>query len=86
MRFSIFWTNGAQDDLAAIWADATDRSAVSAAADAVDAMLTTHPETKSESRDAVVRILFKSPLGIEFEVFPDDLVVKVLTVWRITRD
>jgi hypothetical protein len=46
MRYTVVWEEPALDELAVIWLQATDRSAVSAAADQVDRILCTDPATK----------------------------------------
>ena len=39
MRYTVLWSPDAENDLAAIWLDANDRSAVTAAGNQIDASL-----------------------------------------------
>jgi hypothetical protein len=84
MRHTVIWTPTAEDDLAALWIAATDRQAVTVAADTIDALLRTDPTTRGESRFDTVRMLRVPPLGVDFEVVDDDRIVYVLSVWRTT--
>jgi len=81
MRYTVLWVPSAQQDLAAIWIDAADRSAVASAADTIDTVLREDPYRQGESREGATRILFAPPLAIDFEVLEEDRIVRVLTVW-----
>jgi plasmid stabilization system protein ParE len=81
MKFSVVWTPTAQDDLARIWLQASDRSAVSSAAQTIDQALERDPQEQGESRRESVRVLMVTPLGVDFEVIEEDRRVYVLTVW-----
>ena len=80
--FSVRWKRSARDRLAEIWMRANDRSAIASAANKIDTLLRTSPETRGESRDGGRRILIESPLGVVFQVKPQDHIVHVLSVWR----
>jgi hypothetical protein len=56
---------------------------VTAASREIDRILHRDPSTRGESRDQNVRILFITPLGVDFEVVEADRIVYVLAVWRI---
>jgi hypothetical protein len=66
MNFTVLWRPVAEQRLAAIWASASDRNAVTRAAHAIDEALGTDPEQVGESRADDVRILFEEPLGALF--------------------
>lgn len=82
MNFTVLWRPVAEQRLAAIWASASDRNAVTRAAHAIDTALGIDPERVGESRADDVRILLEEPLGALFTVSPDDCMVYVLSVWR----
>lgn len=71
----------AEERLAAIWADATNRQAVAEAANLLDSELARSPSAAGESRPNGQRIAHSLPLGIRFRVFEQDQLVKVLAVW-----
>ena len=82
MRYTVLWSPDAENDLAAIWLDANDRIAVTAAGNQIDAFLHQDAHLQGESRHGRLRILFTPPLAIDFEVIHDDRIARVLTVWR----
>jgi plasmid stabilization system protein ParE len=83
MKFTVIWSPDAENDLAEIWLAANDRPDVTAAGDRIDALLQEDAHLHGESRRDRCRILFVSPLAIDFEVIAEDRVARVLTVWRI---
>lgn len=85
MRFTVSWTPTAQQDLAAVWLAAADRNAVTSAANVVDTLLATNPESRGDLRFDTVRTLAVPPLGVDFEVVEADRIVYVLTVWDTTK-
>ena len=86
MNFTVLWRPVAEQRLAAIWASASDRNAVTRAVHAIDEALGIDPEQVGESRADDVRILFEEPLGAVFTVSPDDRMVYVLSVWRTGQE
>ncbi len=82
MTYTVHWLPEAEEELAAIWAQAADRQVSTDAADAIDQQLQREPYGQSESRDLDRRILLVSPLGVLFKVIPDGNIIYVLTVWR----
>ena len=82
MRYTVLWMPIAEEQLAAIWASASDRDAVTRASHVIDQALRSHPEEAGESRVADVRVLFETPLGALFTVSPEDRAVRVLSVWK----
>ena len=85
MRYRVAWTASAQEHLARVWLASEKRQSVTSAAARIDAQLRDDPETKGESRRAGVRLLISRPLGIEYEVIPEDRTVYVLSVWTTER-
>ena len=86
MKYTVLWTPAAEEELAAIWIDAGDRSAVTSAAAAIDNLLSSDPESRGELRFDTVRTLCVSPVGIDFEVVEQDRIVWVLFSWDTTKD
>jgi len=85
MRYRVAWTASAQEHLARVWLASDKRQSVTSAAASIDAELREDPESKGESRRAGVRILIVRPLGIQYEVIPEDRTVYVLSVWTTER-
>ncbi len=77
----MLWAGEAEQRLAALWNKATNRQAITTAADAIDKQLNLDLETVGESRPDGTRILLVPPLGILFTVTELDRIVSVLTVW-----
>jgi hypothetical protein len=70
VKYEVFWTPSALNDLAGLWIDARSdtREAISAAAAAIDVLLADSPEQVGESRPNEQRIAFVSPLALRFQV------------------
>jgi hypothetical protein len=84
MRYTVTALPSAQDELAEIWATASDRQAVSHASNQIDRALRDDAHTIGDPRDRV-RSLAVPPLEVEFEVRPDDCLVTI-TTYRRTSD
>jgi mRNA-degrading endonuclease RelE of RelBE toxin-antitoxin system len=82
MKYTVVWKPEAERRLADLWVNATNRRAITDAANEIDKQLGHDPETKGESRSGNRRILLESPLGILFKIDPQDRKVIVLTVWQ----
>lgn len=85
MKFTGLWTPAAEQRLAAVWIDTTDRQSIVEAAAKIDSLLESSPLECGESRTGSLRIGFVSPLGFDFEVSPQEGRVYVLAVWKIGR-
>jgi plasmid stabilization system protein ParE len=81
MRYTVVWKPAAEGELARIWTDAADRSAVSKAATAVDQLLRSNPTAQGEARSRGFRITFERPLVVLFHVNELDRIVSVGRVW-----
>ena len=82
MNWTVEWVPVAQNRLAAIWVSASDRGAITAAANAIDARLQRDPFAESESRTGSLRVTFEAPLGVLFRVKEPQHRVTVVLVWR----
>ncbi|MFM9959837.1 MAG: hypothetical protein ACKV2Q_01265 [Planctomycetaceae bacterium] len=85
MKFTVVWLARAEHELAELWEASPDRAAVSRAANRIEQTLARLPYQAGEERPDGRRVLFDKPLGILFRVFLDDRLVRVTTVWDITR-
>ena len=83
MSFTIVWRPIAETQLAEIWLAATDRAAVTAAANEIETALRSSPESVGESRDERTRVAVVPPIAVHFEVRDADRLVLVLTVHSI---
>lgn len=80
MRHIVVWTESARDELARLWVNASDRSALAAAANRIDAQPRHDPDRKGTDVAEGLRALFEPPLKVLFEVRAPDRVVEVLRV------
>ncbi len=85
MIYTVLWKPAAEQQLAQLWTEAADRGAVAAAADQIDGLLRSNPQTKGESRLPPMRILIVQPLVVNFQIQEADRTVLVSDVWRWTR-
>lgn len=83
MKFTVVWKPSAETKLAEIWTDATDRQAVSSAANSIDSLLGVSPHEVGESRESNTRILTVPPLSVYYDVYDEDRRVSVWAVWQI---
>lgn len=79
-RYTVVWVEDASDELAEVWMAATDRDAVTVAANAIDHELAVDPEKKGADLTEGLRVLICSPLRVLFAVNADDRVVEVAHV------
>jgi hypothetical protein len=83
MKYTVVWKPSAEAMLAHLWNTATDRHAVTRAANQIDLWLQRDPLSQGESRSGSVRVLVVPPLAVHFQVLELDRLVQVLKVWRI---
>jgi hypothetical protein len=81
MKFTVTWTSRAEADLAQLWNESKDQTAIARAADTIDRILQFNPQKKGDGNYDAIRTLVVDPLGVDFEVVEDDLLVYVLSVW-----
>jgi len=82
MKYSIVWQSRAEQDLAALWLSASDRSEINSACNRIEQLLQNRPATVGEWLYGTTRVLIVVPLAVAFDVIEDDKVVRVLTIWR----
>jgi hypothetical protein len=82
MRFTVLWVKKAEQELAELWLNALDRTAITQASNRIDRILGRDPEQVGESREGNRRILVEPPLAVIFRVELMDRLVQVLHVFR----
>lgn len=82
MRYRVRWSRAAEDELTRIWLRATNRAAITAAAQSIDARLAANASNEGESRPHGLRIIFASPLAATYRVNTNTGEVYVANVWR----
>jgi hypothetical protein len=80
MKYTVAYGPLAEEQLARIWLDANDRSAVTEASHALERLLRHDPDRLGEPDERGWRILVEPPLTITFEVSVDDRLATVLSV------
>ncbi|HEX4612826.1 MAG TPA: hypothetical protein VH092_31825 [Urbifossiella sp.] len=84
MSYRVEWTPDAENDLAALWAAAADRPAVTGASAWLDTRLAADPLRFGQPwASSVHRIAVRDPIGVEFEVIADDKRVIVHGVFAV---
>jgi hypothetical protein len=86
MKYTVVWIPAAEAQLASIWINSIDRSAVTAAANAIDDSLRTDPILRGETLMRTIRVLVEEPLQVKYFVYEDDRIVRVLSVQRLPND
>lgn len=82
MNYSVIWLPNAEQELAALWLNASDRGAITRAAATLDQLLARDPANEGESRPNGRRILFAAPLALIYRIHFDQRQVDVLHVWQ----
>lgn len=80
MNLPVVWSGPALEQLAALWDQAADRAAITAASDRLDNQLRSDPFGAGESREFRVRIVFDPPLAALYQLDPSERRVLVLQV------
>jgi hypothetical protein len=85
MKYTVVWTEDADAELAEIWVHDNTRTRVTQAVNELERLLRESETARNASGVGKRRILSVDPIGIEFLVEDDDLLVTVTTIWRITN-
>ena len=83
MRYMVTWLPSATNALADIWNNASDRKAVTQAADRIERELQYDAHLKGQPYHGIRRILTDAPLTVVFTPYPDDCRVFVALVRRV---
>jgi hypothetical protein len=82
-KYSVVYLAEAEDELASLWQDASDRSRVTDAANAADGVLASSPKDQSVYLGENLWRLDIEPLRLYFAIREDDRLVEVSNVIRI---
>ncbi len=82
IRYTVVWHENAQDELARLWMEASDRRAITAAADVIDKHLSGDAPDRGAVAEGSTRVLIVPPLRVLFFVSELDRIAKV---GRVTR-
>jgi hypothetical protein len=85
MTFSVLWLPVAEQQLAEVWVNASDKTAVTEAAREIDRVLRLNPDRVGESRPDGRRILLEAPLGVVYRIDYANAVVRVVGMWRFGK-
>jgi plasmid stabilization system protein ParE len=80
MSYTVVWTPAAEADLAGIWLADKNRKAITSASRIADRLLREEPHSQGESREGTTRIMFVTPLALQFEIVEADRIVYVLAL------
>lgn len=80
MRYSVVWSQDADDDLLNIWLSAANRGAITAAQSRIDSELAIHPLRNADHLAEGLYRLELSPLCVVFEVSDADALIRVESV------
>lgn len=80
MKYTVTWSQSAEDELAQIWFATSVRAKVTEAVAVIDRQLRDEPDSLSESREADRRVTIVPPLTVTFQVSVEDRLVRVLRV------
>ena len=80
MNFTVEWLDEALQQLAAIWVDADDPAAVTAASHRLEQSIRADPLGAGESRDGDDRVVFDPPLALLYRVYPQQRSALVVSV------
>ena len=81
-RYTVSWRPEIKADLAEIWLSATDKGAVTAAADQIDELLSRDADCRGVDVHEGLRALVVEPLVIHFTASKPD---RLTTVWSVRR-
>jgi len=70
MKYTVCWKPLAEDQLAEIWLEASDRTVVTNASDEIERLLAIDPERLGQSRGGQKRVLVLPPIAVSYEVSP----------------
>jgi plasmid stabilization system protein ParE len=85
VKYTVLWSPEAENRLAELWNSASDRKAVTDAANAMDRLLATNPHQLGGARPDGTCVSFMPPLGFLFNVVEADRTVSVLKIWSFKK-
>jgi hypothetical protein len=88
VKWKIFWSNEADEELANIWLRTSEKDLVSRASAQIERELAADPTKAGESRSESTRVVFCLPLVVTFVLHPEQRAVQVTHVraaWKRKR-
>jgi hypothetical protein len=85
VKYNVLWSPEAENRLAELWNTASDRKAVTDAANAIDRLLAMDPHQLGGGRPDGTRVSFMPPRGVLFNISEPDRTVSVLKVWAFKK-
>ncbi len=80
IRYTVAWAKVAEDELAELWNESSQKSRIALAADQIDRELATDAHDRGEQLSDGLRLISISVLAAYFTVEPEDCMVRV---WAI---
>jgi hypothetical protein len=77
MKRTVVWVRLAEQELARLWTEAGNKQEITSAANRIDRVLRTDPESVGEPLKDGARLLTIPPLTVDFSVLPLDNMVRV---------
>lgn len=72
MRYIVVWTREAEEELAHLWIQSSDRTSLVSASNAIDAQLSQRPMDVGEEIRPGARLLHVAPLMVDYRVMDAD--------------
>ena len=85
MNYLVLWVSGAEDALAELWLNSTDRNRLAELSNQVDEILSAEAETCGKHLFDTVYEIEIGAFGVEYEVTAEDRHVRVMNVWDATK-
>jgi hypothetical protein len=85
MRYRVFWTPDAENDLATLWLDAADRDEIARVSNQIDNLLGEDAHLQGELREEISRVLILLPFVVEFDVVEVGQAVFVTGFWKTSN-
>lgn len=84
MKYTVTWDPEAEEALTRLWLDhPNERAEIAGAANRIERFLRTDPERTATFHEGLWRMI-AVPLSVLFEIVPDDRIVRVTSVAKMT--
>lgn len=84
MKFTVVWTEDAEEELARVWFRSTRQQRITEASNTIDKELKIDAHTKGTQKD-IDRVLTIRPLAVLYHVNLEDRLVRVLSIAEETN-
>jgi hypothetical protein len=86
MKYTIVWTDKATNELAEIWLQSANRSAVTDATNTLDRVLADNPLSDRHEVFRGFGTAIRVPVGVDFGVDARNRLVIVISAWQVFED